>query len=38
LQAANDLGSVWTKLLNLDAMFSEWNNDVLSDSKFPESK
>jgi hypothetical protein len=31
LQAADDLGSVRAKLLNCDAMFSEWNNGVFSD-------
>jgi len=35
LQAANDLGRVRAKLLNLNAMLSEWNNNVFSDDEFP---
>ena len=35
LQTSNDFSGVRAKLLNSDSMFREWNNNVLSDDKFP---
>jgi hypothetical protein len=36
LQATDDLGCVRAKLLNLDTVFSKWNDNVISDNEFPE--
>jgi len=34
LQATDDLGRVRAKLLNRNTVFSEWNNNVISDDEF----
>jgi hypothetical protein len=38
LETTNDFGGVGAELLNRDAMFSKWNNNMLSDNKFPKLK
>jgi hypothetical protein len=38
LQTANDFGGVGAELLNRDTMFSGWNNNMLSNNKFPKLK